>query len=130
MVNIKDFGAVNDGKTDNTQAFIEAISKDSDVIIPAGTYLTGPIRLKTGSSLHLEEGAILLFSDDFSKYPPVKSRWEGVECFGYCPCIYAENAENVSIRGKGIIDGRGSKWVNEFKERRQQARLGKACSRI
>ncbi|HBG25546.1 MAG TPA: hypothetical protein DDX75_00450 [Phycisphaerales bacterium] len=119
MVNIKDFGAVNDGVTDNTQAFINAIAKDSKIVVPGGTYLTGPIRLKSDSNLHLENGAVILFSDDFSKYPPVKSRWEGVECFGYCPCVYAENAENISITGNGIIDGQGRKWGNEFKERRK-----------
>jgi polygalacturonase len=122
-LNIRDFGAVGDGIGDNTQAFKDAIAecsrnKGSKLIVPAGKYLTGPIHLKSNMSLHLETGAIILFNDNFDDYPPVKSRWEGVECYGYSPCIYGENLKNVSITGTGIIDGRGQAWWNEFKKRK------------
>ncbi len=124
MVNIRDFGAVGDGIANNTQAFnktIEKCLKDNGekIIVPGGKYLTGPIRLKSNINLHLEKDAIILFSSNFDDYPPVKSRWEGVECFGYCPCLYGENLNNVSITGAGLIDGQGCAWWNEFKKRRQ-----------
>lgn len=119
MLNLKDFGAVNDGKTDNSAIFTKAIEKDSKIIIPSGVYLTGPIRLKNGTNLHLEKDALILFTDVFSKYPPVKSRWEGVECFGYHPCLYAENVKDVSITGLGTIDGNCRLWHNEFKKLKQ-----------
>jgi polygalacturonase len=119
MINIRDLGAIGDGKADNTAIFSKAIPKDSKIVVPAGTYLTGPIRLRSGVNLHLEEGAIILFTDDFTHFRPVKSRWEGVECYGYSPCVYAENLQDVSITGKGIIDGNGSLWWKEFKRLKQ-----------
>jgi len=119
MINIKDLGAVGDGKTNNTAIFNKAIPKDSKIVVPAGTYLTGPFRLRTGVNLHLEKDAVILFSDDFTHFNPVKSRWEGVECFGYSPCIYAENLQDVSITGTGTIDGNGFGWWKEFKKLKQ-----------
>lgn len=119
MVNICDFGAVGDGVTNNSKAFAAAIEKDSKIVVPSGKFLTGPILLKSGSNLHLEKGALILFSDNFDEYPAVKSRWEGVECFGYCPCVYGENIENVAITGNGTFDGQGRTWWKEFKQRKQ-----------
>jgi polygalacturonase len=124
MVNICDFGAVGDGSANNTQAFSKAIEKCSKdnggkIIVPPGKYLTGPIHLKSNINLCLEKDALILFSDNPDDYPPVKSRWEGVECFGYSPCLYGENLDNVSITGPGIIDGRGQAWWQEFKKRKQ-----------
>jgi len=119
MINIKDLGAVGDGKTNNTAIFNKAIPKDSKIVVPPGIYLTGPIRLRTGVDLHLEKDAVIVFSDDFTLFSPVKSRWEGVECFGYSPCIYAENLQDVSITGTGTIDGNGALWQQEFKKLKQ-----------
>ncbi|MDD5458623.1 MAG: glycoside hydrolase family 28 protein [Phycisphaerae bacterium] len=123
-VNINDFGATGNAVTDNSDAFrkaIEECSKDKGgrVIVPPGKYLTGPIRLKSDTTLHLEEDAVISFSDNFDDYPAVKSRWEGVECFGYCPCLYGQDLKNVSITGKGVIDGNGYRWWNEYKKRIQ-----------
>ncbi len=75
------------------------------VVIPAGTWLTGPITLLSNVNLHLEEGAVLLFTDDTSQYPLVYTRWEGMDCYNYQPCIYANGAENVALTGKGTVDG-------------------------
>jgi polygalacturonase len=123
MINIKDFGAVGDGVADDTKAFTDAIGQagknnGSKIIVPAGTYLTGPIRLKSNINLHLEPGASIVFNDNFADWPAIKSRWEGVECYGYSPCIYGENLSNVSITGAGTIDGRGQAWWKEFKRRK------------
>lgn len=75
------------------------------VIIPKGTWLTGPVTLKSNVNLHLEEGATLLFTDDTSQYPLVRTRWEGMDCYNYSPMIYAYQQENIAITGKGTIDG-------------------------
>jgi polygalacturonase len=119
MINIKDLGAIPDGKTNNIAIFNKAIPKDSKIVVPAGIYLTSPFRLRSGINLHLEKDAVILISDDFTQFGPVKSRWEGVECFGYSPCIYAENLRDVSITGPGTIDGNGATWNQEFKRKRQ-----------
>ena len=122
-LNICDFGAVADGIADNTQVFKSAIeqcckNKGGRIIIPAGTYLTGPIHLKSNINLHLEKGAVVAFNDNLADWPAIKSRWEGVECYGYLPCIYGEDLKNVSITGAGTIDGSGREWWNEFKRRK------------
>lgn len=122
-LSIRDFGAVADGVADNTIAFKNAIVQASKnnggrIVVGAGTYLTGPIRLKSNVNLHLEKGASIVFNDNFEDWPAIKSRWEGVECYGYSPCIYGENLRNVSITGVGTIDGRGQAWWKEFKRRR------------
>lgn len=80
------------------------------VVVPAGTYLTGPIHLLSNVNLHLEEGATLLFTFDLSKYyPMVETRWEGMDCYNYSPMIYAYKQENIAITGKGTIDGGASR---------------------
>ena len=103
-LNIKDFGAVGDGVADNTLAFKNAIEQchknnGGRIIVPAGTYLTGPIHLRSNIDLHLDAGASIVFNDNFEDWPAIKSRWEGVECYGYSPCIYGEKLSNVSITG-------------------------------
>lgn len=122
-LSIRDFGAVGDGVADDTLAFKNAIEQccknnGGRIIVPAGTYLTGPIHLKSDINLHFEKGAVISLGDNLDDWPAVKSRWEGVECYGYSPCIYGENLKNVSITGAGTIDGRGQAWWSEFKRRK------------
>ncbi len=133
-LSIRDFGAVGDGVADNTTAFANAIeqagkNEGGKINVSAGTYLTGPIHLKSNINLHLEAGASIVFNDNFADWPAIKSRWEGVECFGYSPCIYGENLKNVSITGAGIIDGRGQAWWKEFKRRRTQGQTNPESAR-
>jgi polygalacturonase len=109
--NILDFGAVDDGKTLNTNAINSAISQASEkgggtVLIPEGIFLTGAIHLKSNVRLHLEDSAKLIFSvnpEDF--LPLVITRWEGMDCYNYSPLIYGYNLENIAITGKGLLDG-------------------------
>ena len=61
---ITDFGAVNGGRVDNTKAITSAIeacnqSGGGRVVVPAGTWLTGPIHFKSNVNLYLEENAVL-----------------------------------------------------------------------
>lgn len=113
--NITEFGAIPDGITSCTHAFTTVINACSEagggtVYVPAGKFLTGPIRLKSNINLKLDSGAILLFSNDVAEYPVVNSRWEGVQREVYSSCIYAENEENISITGRGKLDGQGQFW--------------------
>lgn len=78
------------------------------VKVPAGVWNTGPITLLSKVNLVVEEGATLLFAFDTSLYPIVKTRWEGMDCMNYQPCIYADQATDIAITGKGTIDGNGS----------------------
>ena len=79
------------------------------VIVPKGTFHTGPITLKSNVNFHIEEGAVLKFSTDQSLYfPGVITRWEGLDCYNAHPLIYAYGETNIAITGKGTIDGQGS----------------------
>lgn len=79
------------------------------VVVPAGTFYTGPITLKSNVNLHLSEGATLKFSTDPSLYfPPVQTRWEGLDCYNAHPLIYAWGETNIAITGKGVIDGQAA----------------------
>jgi polygalacturonase len=111
---VTDFGAVGDGSTGNREAFAKAVAAANSagggrVVVPAGRWwMDGPIHLKSNVELHVEEGATLRFSADPNHYLPlVLSRWEGTELFNYSPLIYAYQAVNVAMTGRGTIDGNG-----------------------
>ncbi|MBN1973341.1 MAG: glycoside hydrolase family 28 protein [Sedimentisphaerales bacterium] len=112
--NITDFGAVGDGKTDCTESIKKAIASASragggKVIIPAGTFFTGPIHLKSNINLYVSEGATVNFSTDSNAYMPVVyTRFEGVEIMNLSPLLYAYEQENIAITGKGTLDGQAS----------------------
>jgi len=96
------------------------------IVSPGSWNIAGPLRLTSNIELHLEAGATLLFSDDPDHYlPPVLTRWEGTEVFGYSPFVYAYHAHNVAITGHGTINGnrssKTSKWG--WKDARQQREL-------
>ena len=79
---ITDFGAVNGGRVDNTKAITSAIeacnqSGGGRVVVPAGTWLTGPIHFKSNVNLYLEENAVLNFTDNPSDYLPKMIDVEG-----------------------------------------------------
>jgi len=98
----------------NQKAIQKAIDKcekkgGGRVVVPAGqTFLTGAIALKSGVNLEVQEGASLLFAFEPNLYPIVETSWEGLECFNLSPCIYAFQAHDIAITGKGTIDGGGS----------------------
>ena len=94
-LSIADFGAIKDNKEKTSQAIAAAINKANKigggiVEIPEGEWLTKKIHLKSNVNLHLNKGAVLLFSEDPADYlPPVNTTWEGMECYNYSPLIYA-----------------------------------------
>ena len=90
------------------------------VVIPAGYHRTGALRLRSGIDLHLEAGAVLAFVADPALYPVVNARWEGALEEVYSPCLYAQNATDVSITGLGTIDGGGAAWWDVFRNRREE----------
>src|SRR4030042_2651831 len=114
--NIENFGAVGDGITDNTKSFNYAINTCSNngggkITVSKGSFLTGPIKLKSNLQLNIKKDSSIIFKSDFNDYLPVVfTRWEGIECFNYSPLIYAINCENIAITGEGKLLGNGVKW--------------------
>lgn len=114
-VSIADYGAVGDGTQSNTSAFADAIEEVSKkgggkVVVPRGMWLTGPIQFKSNINLHLEDGALLLFSKNFDEYPLVETSFEGLNTVRCMSPIYAVGVENIAITGNGTIDGNGNAW--------------------
>jgi len=120
---ITDYGAVGDGKTSNTKSFADAIAAcgsagGGKVIVPSGTFLTGPIKLVSNMELHLEDGATILFSDNFDEYPigAVPSLPERHQSL-----ISIEGGHDIAITGNGKIDGQGKKWWDYFRAHRRDS---------
>ena len=118
-LNILKIGGKNDGKTLNTKAIAKGIERLSaqgggTLYFPAGTYLTGPITMKSNITLHIDAGAVLSFTDDFDAYMPyVEMRFEGVVMNSFHPLIGGWDAENICLMGDGILEGNGNAWWQE-----------------
>ena len=115
QVSIRDFGGVGDGITLNTEAFakaMDALSKKGGgtLDVPLGVWFTGPIVFKSNINLHLEEGALILFTPDFDAYPLVNAVFEGLNTRRCQSPISGSNLENIAITGKGSINGSGQAW--------------------
>jgi polygalacturonase len=110
------FGAEAGGNADCRDAInkaIEACSKAGGgrVVVPAGVFLTGAIRLRSNVNLHVSKGATLKFSTDPKAYLPiVHTRWEGMELMHLSPLIYAYEERNIAITGEGTLDGQGKSF--------------------
>ncbi|MCH4170290.1 MAG: glycoside hydrolase family 28 protein [Lactobacillus sp.] len=109
-INVCDYQSIQAAIDANMEA------QNLDLLVPKGTYLSGPLTLRSNLTMTFESGAVLKFEDDPNLYPPVWSRWEGVECYALQPLIYGKNVENVIIQGPGIIDGNGQGWWLKFKD--------------
>lgn len=111
--------AAGDGKAMDTAAIQKALDDcgaGETVYFPAGTYLTGALRLHSDMELYLEEGAILQGTDEPEDYlPRIWSRFEGIEQECYSSYLNlgelnheeSWNCRNVTIRGKGTIASGG-----------------------
>lgn len=118
VYNVKYYGAKGDGKALDHVAInkaIEAANKvgGGQVVLPAGIYLCGSIRLKSNVDLHLMAGAKILAAPAEMKAYDESEKWEGPQyqdgghTFFHNSLIWAEGADNISITGRGTIDGLG-----------------------
>lgn len=122
IYNVKDFGAIGDGKTLETNALQKAIDECSvlggTVYFPSGRYLTGSLELKSNVRIYISAGAIILGSTNISDYKEFIPKMKSYnDAFLKHSIFYAEKAENISIRGEGIIDGQGSAFQVTTREK-------------
>lgn len=106
-VNLKDFGAIGDGSSLCTTAFAKAIDAltqkgGGKLIVPQGVWFTGPIVLKSNINLHLEKGAVILFSPDDALYPFIETSFEGLDTRRCQSPISGHHLTNVAITGQGV----------------------------
>ncbi len=120
IFDIRNYGAVGDGKTLNTTALQAAIDDctakgGGRVLVSGGTYMTGTIILKQNVELHITGDSVLLGSprcEDFPERTDVKHVTTELLPRGRNACIiFAEECENISITGMGTIDCNGTSFV-------------------
>lgn len=110
------FGAVGDGKTNNTVFIQRAIDScavtGGKVYFPSGTFLSATLYLRSNVTLYLSGGAVLLGHPDSKQYPYQDA---GIRFYGdqwaRQSLIFCKGQENVSIEGNGTIDGQGGRFI-------------------
>ena len=118
VYNVRDYGAVGDGKSLDHEAVNRAIEAcvaggGGQVYLPAGTYLCGSIRLKSNVELHLSAGCTIVAAPAALKAYDEAEPWEGPayqdggHTYFHNSLIWADGERNVSITGLGMIDGEG-----------------------
>lgn len=135
LLDVSKFGAVGDGKTDCTgalQAAISACAPGGTVYVPAGTYLTYPLFLRSDMVLYLEKDAVLLGGTNTARYPILPGMvqnpdgsetsfgtWEGNPLDCYAALVTALHATNFAIAGEGKIDAnaQNASWWQHPKKR-------------
>ncbi|MGO4770492.1 glycoside hydrolase family 28 protein [Flavobacterium sp. W22_SRS_FK3] len=115
---ITEYGSKGDGRTLNTTTIQKAIdaafkNKGGCVVFPKGRFLSGSIVLKSNVTLYFEEESVLLgstnpkdyFNMDFEGRPVSPKNDDNSQM----ALILAHKANNITLKGKGTIDGQGLK---------------------
>jgi len=113
------YGAVNDGKTLNTQSIQKAIDDcalkgGGTVTFEAGKYLTGSLFVKKGVNLNIGKGVELLGSQDIKDYPEIDTRIAGVEMQWPAALINIIKQEKASVSGGGLINAQGKPFWERY----------------
>lgn len=121
---ITDCGVKKDStrvQTEALQAVIDRAAAEGGgvVVVPKGTYLTGPLFFRQGTHLHIEKGGKLKGSDDISDFPVVDTRIEGRSVKYFPAVINADSTDGFTITGAGTIDGNGLRYWKAFWLRRK-----------
>ena len=142
-VSVQDFGAVGDGVTDDTiavQTAINCLPKNGRLFFPKGRYLVAPLCLKSHITLEITDGATILGTPDRSRYPVIPGFckdiltgeesifgvWEGNAVNMHQALIFAEHAEDISIVGRGEINGNAPEagwWIDVKSQTNGRPRL-------
>jgi polygalacturonase len=118
------FGAVGDGRTKTTQALQSTIDAcaaagGGTVLVPAGRYESGALFMRSHVDLHLAAGATLAASPRPEDFPPIRGREEGVERKVHSSLVTGLDLVDVSITGRGALEGRGEVWTEAYRVTRK-----------
>ena len=133
VFNVKDYGATGKRSDDARAAIQKAIDACAAagggmVYLPPGEYISGTIHLRSHVRLHIEAGSRLIASPDPKDYD-----------YGQIPSkaalIYGEDLEDISIEGRGIVDGQAEyEWRPDdfergYNHKMMMEKLGKSLMR-
>ncbi len=120
LVDITSHGALGDGKTLNTKALQAAVDQcaaqgGGTIMVPAGTFLTGSVELKSNITLSLGPGAVLRGSGRIEDYPPIPFRHN--ELGPVRSLLWSIGQADLCITGSGVIDLNDSAFIdfNEYR---------------
>jgi polygalacturonase len=107
-----DYGAVSDTVTVNTKAIQKAIDEcaakgGGKVLFKKGVYVTGSLFIKSNVNMQIDEGVLILGSQNFADYPDMQTRIAGIETSWPAALINIVDAKNAALTGKGIVNARG-----------------------
>src|SRR3569623_1167636 len=114
LCNVRDFGAVGAGRHKDTTALQQSIDTcakggGGTVFLPPGRYLTGTLALKSHITLEVSPGAVMAGSEDPADYP-LRDNVYGTGRKSISSLIYADGVEDITLTGRGTIDGQGQIW--------------------
>lgn len=114
---ISEHGAMGDGATVNTkalQSLIDRVAKEGGggIVVPQGVFLSGALFFKQGVHLRVEKDAVLKSTIAIADFPPIYTRWEGIERYWTAAFLNFIGMRNVEVTGEGTIDGSGDAWSN------------------
>ena len=117
------FGIRSNGITDNTSSIQKAINFISEngggvLVFSVGRYFTGAVELKSNVSIKLNEGAVIVGSVNIYDYK------------GHKGIFWAESKDNISLTGKGVIDGRGEELLSHISELKSKEYIQKTWNVI
>jgi polygalacturonase len=122
---VKEFGAINDGKTLNTKYIQAAIDTCSNkgggiVVFEEGVYLTGSLFIKEGVHLRIDKNVLILGSQNLADYPEIDTRVAGIEMKWPAALINFIGQNNVAVTGEGTVNANGKPfWDSYWKLRKE-----------
>jgi polygalacturonase len=125
VFNVRELGATGDGKTLDTAAIQKAFdvcgnAGGGTVLFPAGTYLSGPLTLRTKTTVRLAAGATLLANTNQSDFMKTPGNWLEAKSSGdFIPFIGGKKLTDITFTGQGTIDGNGAAWWGAAEKARE-----------
>jgi polygalacturonase len=129
---VRQYGAEGNGATNDAVAIQKAIDDCSGtykgiVLMDGGlVYVSSPLILKSHMTLRIVGGTTLAGSTDHADYPDnVEFKDKGKQAL-----LAATNAEDVTIDGTGVIDGRGESWWDKPHDPRPRLIVFDHCKHV